>query len=365
LVEIVLIGCSEKWGFDQSRMSLFVSAEKDENVIVELENIQKTYLLGIEGVPALRGVSLKIYRGEFVIIYGTSGGGKTSLLNIIGTIDKPTKGRLTIAGTRIVGSTQDSVLADLRLKRMGFVFQTFNLLSTMNAIQNVEMPMILRGNLGQKDRRERAKMLLEKVGMGARLDHLPSQLSGGEQQRVTIARALSNKPDILLLDEPTGDLDSKNTLIVMDMLCRLNEEEGITCIMVTHDPNLKHLATRIVQMRDGKIAKLEQLDPKATAAARQGVRDQIDELSGKSIKVGSGKKFTEVRRPKDYETYHAEGVEKANGILAELKDHENVKNPPTENETVILLPKKQDFEPQVSHAINIREENEIENVKIN
>lgn len=182
--------------------SLYVSAEKEtRDVLIEMENIQKTYLLGVEGVPALRGVTMKIYKGEFLIIYGTSGGGKTSLLNIVGTIDRPTKGRLTIGGTRITNQTSDSLTADLRLKKMGFVFQTFNLLSTMTAQQNVEMPMVLLGKLSQRERAKRAKMLLEKVGMGARLDHLPSQLSGGEQQRTTIARAIANQPEILLLDE--------------------------------------------------------------------------------------------------------------------------------------------------------------------
>jgi len=212
----------------------------DENVdtIIELNNIHKTYLLGLEGVPALRGVNLIVKRGEFVCVFGTSGGGKTSLLNIIGTIDKPTKGDLKLVNTRITSRTPDKVLAEIRLHNLGFVFQTFNLLSSLTALENVEMPMILSGKLSSSERRIRAKGLLDKVGMSARLDHLPSQLSGGEQQRVTIARALANNPDILLLDEPTGDLDSVNTSIVMKLLTDLNKE-GITLVMVTHDVGLK------------------------------------------------------------------------------------------------------------------------------
>eukprot|EP00762_Andalucia_godoyi_P003504 ANDGO_04305.mRNA.1 ABC transporter H family member 2 len=229
--------------------------------ILEFENVHKTYLLGVEGIPALRGISLKIHRGEFVIVYGTSGGGKTTLLNIIGTIDKPTKGSLRIGDTRISASTKDSDLSSIRLFRLGFVFQTFNLLSAMTARENVEMPMILAGKLSRKEREERALSLLDKFGIKAREGHLPSQLSGGEQQRTTIARAIANNPDILLLDEPTGDLDSLNTMIVMDLLFRLNESEGITMVMVTHDPNLKNLASRVVYMRDGKVFREEYTDP--------------------------------------------------------------------------------------------------------
>jgi len=197
----------------------------EEEDVVKLSNIHKTYLLGIEGVPALRGVSMTVKRGEFVCIFGTSGGGKTSMLNIIGTIDKPTKGELYICGTRIDSKTSDTELALLRLRRLGFVFQTFNLISSLTALENVEMPMILAGDLNATERRQRAIELLESVGIGKRLDHFPSQLSGGEQQRVTIARAMANKPDILLLDEPTGDLDTVNSLIVLKLLTDLNKQQ--------------------------------------------------------------------------------------------------------------------------------------------
>lgn len=244
------------------------------------------------------------------------------MLNIIGTIDRPTKGLLEICGSRIGSRTKDSELATLRLKKMGFVFQTFNLLSTMTALQNVEMPMILAGKLSKKQRIERAKMLLEKVGMGNRMDHLPAQLSGGEQQRVTIARAIANSPEILLLDEPTGDLDTKNTLIVMDMLCRLNEEEGITCIMVTHDPSLKNLGTKIVNMRDGKIHRVDLIDKATTKKYRDQLREQLKNVVGDlaDVKIGHTQTFTaktEVRQPRDYDTFSKEG------ILYELELNEN------------------------------------------
>eukprot|EP00455_Lapot_gusevi_P049454 TRINITY_DN7015_c0_g1_i5.p1 TRINITY_DN7015_c0_g1~~TRINITY_DN7015_c0_g1_i5.p1 ORF type:complete len:309 (-),score=31.06 TRINITY_DN7015_c0_g1_i5:68-994(-) len=222
-----------------------------------MKNVHKTYLLGVEGVPALRGVTLNIKRGEFVVILGKSGSGKTSLLNIIGTIDKPTKGDLVISGMSINSRTTDEDLAYIRLKRIGFVFQTFNLISSMNAQENVELPMILDSSLPPDAIHQRSANLLQRVGMSGRLTHLPSQLSGGEQQRVTIARAVANRPDILLLDEPTGDLDTKNSDIIMKMLTDLNREEHITLIMVTHDTNMKHYAHRVVHMLDGKVQRIE------------------------------------------------------------------------------------------------------------
>lgn len=175
----------------------------DKDTILSIRNVHKTYLLGIEGVPALRGASVSIKKGDFVCIYGTSGGGKTTMLNIIGTIDKPTKGELFLCGNHITPRTSDRLLSEIRLKKLGFVFQTFNLLGALSAIENVELPMILMGELNPSQRKDRAQKLLKSVGMEGRMNHLPSQLSGGEQQRVTIARALANDPEILLLDEPT------------------------------------------------------------------------------------------------------------------------------------------------------------------
>jgi len=248
------------------------------DVILSMKNLHKTYLLGLEGVPALRGVSLTVRKGEFVCIFGTSGGGKTTMLNIIGPIDKPSKGEMNLCGKLINQNTDDKVLAMLRLEKIGFVFQTFNLLSALTALENVEMPMILSGKLSTSERRERAIGLLTKVGMKERLDHIPAQLSGGEQQRVTIARAMANSPDILLLDEPTGDLDTVNTAIVLKLLLDLNKNDGITLVMVTHDVGLKMLADRVVWMRDGKIQRIEIISSSAREEAQGKLDIELDRI---------------------------------------------------------------------------------------
>ena len=188
--------------------------------VITFNNLSKIYNLAgrNEQVVALKSVSLTphkefypVKKGEFVMIRGPSGGGKTTMLNLIGTIDASTSGELYIMGNRIDQNSSDKFLSDLRLEHIGFVFQTFNLLATMSALENVELPMILLGKYSEKERKKRAIALLKRVGLGDRLDHLPSELSGGEQQRVAISRALANEPDILLLDEPTGDLDSRST----------------------------------------------------------------------------------------------------------------------------------------------------------
>ncbi len=188
------------------------------------------------------------------MIRGPSGGGKTTMLNLIGSIDTPSDGELFLMGERIDHKSKDEFLSRLRLKHIGFVFQTFNLLATMSALENVELPMILLGKYSDKDRRKRAIALLKRVGLGDRLDHLPSELSGGEQQRVAIARALANEPDVLLLDEPTGDLDSRSTVQVMDLLLNINRvgprgegpQTATTFVMVTHNPELECYADRIL-----------------------------------------------------------------------------------------------------------------------
>jgi putative ABC transport system ATP-binding protein len=220
---------------------------------VSLRNIHKTYLIGIEGIPALRGVSLKVKKGEFLTIFGTSGGGKTTMLNIIGTIDTPSRGDVKIFDKLIKSNTSDKELSNIRLNNIAFVFQSFNLFQNLNVLENVEMPMKIKGALSSKQIKDRALSLIEKVGLSNRLNHFPNQLSGGEQQRVTIARALVNNPDILLLDEPTGDLDTKNADIVMSILMELNLLQGITMIMVTHDVALKNYGQKIVKVIDGKI----------------------------------------------------------------------------------------------------------------
>jgi len=293
--------------------------------VIRIENVHKTYLLGVEGVPALRGVSLSIRRGELVVIYGLSGGGKTTLLNIIGTIDKPTKGELFLGGERINSNTPDKVMSYLRLKKIGFVFQTFNLLSSLTALENVELPMILEGSLSVSERRQRAIELLERVGVGQRLDHVPSQLSGGEQQRVTIARAISNKPDILLLDEPTGDLDSENTCKVLKQLFQLNREENITLVMITHDVSLKNFSDRVIWMRDGKILKTE----KISEEKRQKRFAELDEEL-ESFNIGKNRKRTlwkntYLRVPEDYPT-HPDHLEREPEIVNFQKIFKNIKN---------------------------------------
>ena len=196
-----------------------------------------------------------IRQGEFVMIRGPSGGGKSTLLNIIGTIDSPTQGAVELLGQPITAASDDDYLSDLRLKHIGFVFQTFNLLSTMSAMENVELPMTLSGELSEQDRRRRAKQLLSLVGLRNRAGHLPSELSGGEQQRTTIARALANNPEILLLDEPTGDLDTNTTIDIMDLLMRINYLAGTTCIMVTHNPDVECYADRILYVEDGRFVR--------------------------------------------------------------------------------------------------------------
>lgn len=229
--------------------------------VVEMKHISKAYMLeGGESVKALHNITLHsesgfypIREGEFVMIRGPSGGGKTTLLNMIGTIDRPTGGEMKLFDAEIGLRATDSYLADLRLRKIGFVFQTFNLLATLSAFENVELPMTILDKLNAKQRKARATQLLTDVGLQDRMGHLPSELSGGEQQRVTIARALANNPRILLLDEPTGDLDTKNTVEIMDLLLSINQNQRITCIMVTHNPDLECYADRVLYVADGKF----------------------------------------------------------------------------------------------------------------
>lgn len=239
--------------------------------ILSCNDISKVYKLpgGIEDVIALRNISLSensefqpIRSGEFVIIRGPSGGGKTTLLNIFGTLDSDFDGELEILNNKINKNCSDEFLSKMRLKNIGFVFQTFNLISTMTAVENVELPMTIENTLSDKEKRSRAVNLLTRVGLEDRVEHLPSELSGGEMQRVAIARALSNKPDVLLLDEPTGDLDSTSTIEVMNLLLSINKfgpnKDGLnrtTIVMVTHNPELECYADRILYVQDGVVLK--------------------------------------------------------------------------------------------------------------
>jgi len=240
-----------------------ISKRLGEPVVV-LEHVFKHYSIAgrKDVVRALEDITLApgnelypIRRGEFVMLRGPSGGGKTSLLNILGTIDRATGGRVEILGQIIDDNCTDDFLAQLRLEKIGFVFQTFNLLATMSAFENVELPMTILGKRTAKERKRRAKELLKLVGLQDRLSHLPSELSGGEQQRVTIARALANDPEILLLDEPTGDLDTKNTVEVMDLLMNINQSRKTTCIMVTHNPDVECYADRVLYVEDGRFCR--------------------------------------------------------------------------------------------------------------
>jgi putative ABC transport system ATP-binding protein len=218
--------------------------------VVETTNLKKTYVLGKVPVNALRGVNLKVEKGDFLAILGPSGSGKSTLLNMIGALDNPTDGNVFIEGVD-VSTLNDNSLADLR-RRIGFVFQFFNLIPRLSARGNVELTMAIPG-LGKKERIKRAEELLETVGLKERVNHKPSELSGGERQRVAIARALAYNPKFLLMDEPTGNIDSKTAYEIIGLVKRLNEEKGVTVIVVTHDQNVASQAKRTVQMLDGLI----------------------------------------------------------------------------------------------------------------
>lgn len=216
--------------------------------IIELDDVEKEYQLGETTVRALRGSDLRIEDGEFVAIMGPSGSGKSTLMNMIGALDVPSSGTVTVGDVDVSTLSEDE-LAMLRSEKIGFVFQTFNLISTMTALENVELPMLFRG-VPKAEQVSRAEQILEEVGLGDRLHHRPAELSGGQRQRVSIARALANDPDILLADEPTGNLDTKTGDMIMELLTDLNQQ-GKTIIMVTHDPHDAEYADRVIEIRDG------------------------------------------------------------------------------------------------------------------
>jgi putative ABC transport system ATP-binding protein len=220
--------------------------------IVEAVNLKKTYMLGKVPVNALRGVNLEVESGDFLAILGPSGSGKSTLLNLIGALDKPTDGKMIIDDVDI-STLNDNQLASLR-RRIGFVFQFFNLIPRFTARDNIELSMAI-ADVNKAERRKRAEDLLDTVGLRDRMNHKPAELSGGEQQRVAIARALANNPRFLLMDEPTGNMDSKNANEIVGLVRKLNEEKGVTIIMVTHDHHLALQAKRTVQMFDGVITQ--------------------------------------------------------------------------------------------------------------
>jgi putative ABC transport system ATP-binding protein len=218
--------------------------------VIEIRNLTKTYMMGQVPVEALRGVSLSVQKGEFIAVIGPSGSGKSTLLNMIGALDRPTSGTILINRVDIT-TLGDNQLADLR-QNVGFVYQTFNLISRLNAIGNVELPLSIVG-IPKKERRFKAEVMLKIVGLGDRMHHKPSELSGGERQRVAVARALINNPSFIIMDEPTGNLDTKTGLEIMEFAKKLNREHGITLIIVTHDIEIGNQARRIIRLRDGLI----------------------------------------------------------------------------------------------------------------
>jgi putative ABC transport system ATP-binding protein len=221
--------------------------------LLDLKDVVKDYPLGQTVVHALRGLDVTIDKGEIVAIMGPSGSGKSTLMHVLGALDTPTDGTASLEGHNLEELSENE-LVTLRGKKVGFVFQTFNLIQSLTAQQNVELPMIFLG-VKKSARAERARLLLEKVGLGERLEHRPNELSGGERQRVAIARALANDPEIILADEPTGNLDSETGATILDLLKRLSVEEGKTMILITHDPDAAAIAGRIIRLRDGRVVE--------------------------------------------------------------------------------------------------------------
>jgi putative ABC transport system ATP-binding protein len=234
------------------------------SIVIQVEDVHKYYDLGETRVHALRGVSVEIAKSEFVAVMGASGGGKSTFMNILGCLDRPSSGRYLLEGTDVSGLTKRD-LAAIRNRRIGFVFQGFNLLSRTTAMENVELPTHY-AKIAREEGTRRAQAALTQVGLADRAEHFPSQLSGGQQQRVAIARALVNMPSILLADEPTGNLDSRTAVEIMDIFQHLNEEKGLTIVLVTHEPDIAQFAKRTLFFRDGKIRRDELLQERPRAS---------------------------------------------------------------------------------------------------
>jgi putative ABC transport system ATP-binding protein len=245
----------------------FLAAEPEKRPVIQLDHIHKTYTMGDVEVHALRGISLTINEGEFVAIMGASGSGKSTTMNIIGCLDRPTRGKYVLDGEDVSELSKDE-RADIRCQKLGFVFQGFNLLSRTSALENVELPMLYAG-VSSATRHQRAMDALASVGLAGREQNYSNQLSGGQQQRVAVARALVNDPALILADEPTGNLDSRTSVEVMEIFQKLNRERGITLVLVTHEPDIAEYASRVVVFKDGKIKKDSQV---------QNPRDASEEL---------------------------------------------------------------------------------------
>jgi putative ABC transport system ATP-binding protein len=234
-------------------------------IVIGVKNLVKTYVVGEVEVKALRGVNLDVRRGEFLAVTGPSGSGKSTFMHIVGCLDRPTSGQYFLDDQDVSRMTKDQ-LAAVRNKKIGFVFQGFNLLSRTSALDNVELPLLYGGStMKTAERHKRALEMLAAVGLGNRADHHPNQLSGGQQQRVAIARALINKPSILLADEPTGNLDTRTSIEVMGIFQRLNQEHGITVVLITHELDIAEYGTRIVQFRDGLVVADRQVHERRIA----------------------------------------------------------------------------------------------------
>ncbi len=248
----------------------------EPKAVIDVREIAKMYKMGDVEVHALRGVNLKIMEGEFVSIMGPSGSGKSTLMNILGALDQPTSGDYFLDGVN-VSRLSESDLARVRNKKIGFVFQSFNLLKRTSALRQVELPLMYAGVSG---RQKKAKAALESVGLGERLNHLPSELSGGQQQRVAIARSLVNEPAMILADEPTGNLDSRSGTEVMQIFQRLNRDQKITVVFVTHDPWIARHTNRVIMLRDGSIIADQQVKNPLVAGAseRPSLADEMEEI---------------------------------------------------------------------------------------
>jgi putative ABC transport system ATP-binding protein len=241
-----------------------LAQQAEARPVIELDHIHKTYTMGDVEVHALRGVSLTIREGEFVAIMGASGSGKSTTMNILGCLDQPTRGHYVLDGEDVSAMSKDE-RADIRCQKIGFVFQGFNLLSRTSALENVELPMLYAG-VETTERDQRALEALAAVGLAGREQNHPNQLSGGQQQRVAVARALVNNPALILADEPTGNLDSRTSVEVMEIFQRLNRERGITLVLVTHESDIAEYAQRVVVFKDGKIKKDYQIENQRDAA---------------------------------------------------------------------------------------------------
>jgi putative ABC transport system ATP-binding protein len=235
--------------------------------MIRVSNLYKIYCVGDTRVRALNGVSFEIYKGEFCAIVGTSGSGKSTLLNMLAGLEKPTRGEIVIAGKHIEKLSEKELVA-FRREKVGFIFQSYNLLNTMNAVENVAMPLSFRG-MAKKERIARAQKYLKLVGVGDQAKHMPNQMSGGQQQRVGIARALVVNPRIIFADEPTGNLDSKTTMEVMHLMQKIVREQQQTLVMVTHDNNLASYADRQIRIIDGKIVEIIENEPQDQAAQEE------------------------------------------------------------------------------------------------